>query len=170
MPIPIVTAAYRHLMASGVVSALVADGLLGADPAGGPYESGWAFSGAADNIESSPRNPGGTGKSALVLYSYDHWAAATMFHTLEYPRLHLAIYADCSRDSSGNRVKDDGDARAYEIWQRISPLFHDPGNQIHAFDDLRVISTLEGESLSIDEVPSGDGMMRAHVLYDITLG
>lgn len=163
----LVTAAWRYLMATPVPAALISSGLLGSDPTGGPYARGWVFSGF---LGGDPyRAVEGSGKCAVVLYQYDTWAPATQMHTLRYPRLLLAIYADDTRDTLGNPVTHDAEARVESIYAAVNPLFHDPGNRVRFFDRLRVISTIQGQGLSVMEIPNGDGAVRGTVAYDLTL-
>jgi hypothetical protein len=164
MAIRLVKAAYRYLMASGVPANLVSAGLLGTDPL---YATGWVFSG---DLTGDPfRAVEGTGKCAVVLYSFDHWAPSTQLHTARYPRLNVAIYADVSRDAQGNYTGHDAEDKAEAIYEQINPLFHDAANRVHAFDDLLVVSTLMGNPLSLMDIPDGDGAVRGLVAYDLTL-
>ena len=165
MATQMVKAAWRYLRASGVPAALVAGGLLGVDQT---FPDGWVFSG---DLTGDPyRSVEGTGKCAVVLYTYDAWSAAGAMHTLRYPRLQIAVYADDTRDQLGNPVEHDAELRCEAVHWAIHPLFHDAANRVHAFDDLRVISSVQGSALSVMAIPNGDGAVRGVAAYDITLG
>lgn len=165
MATTLVKAAWRYLHDSGVPASLVSAGLLGVDDV---FPGGWVFSG---DLTGDPyRQVEGTGKCAVVLYSYDAWAPATTMHTLRFPRLQVAVYADDSRDPGGNPLTHDAETRCEAVHLAIHPLFHDPGNRVHAFSDLRVVSTVQGNALSLMAIPNGDGAVRGVAGYDITLG
>jgi hypothetical protein len=161
----LVTSAFRYLMASEQAFRLVQYGVIGADPPGGAFANGWIFSG---DLTGDPyRTVEGTGKCAVVLYTYD----ASQMHTMRYPRLHMAIYADASRTPGTlSPTTHDAQAKAEQVFTALNPLFHDPANRVRSFDGLRVLSTLQGGAFSLSLIPSGDGSIRGDVVYDVTLG
>lgn len=168
MPRPLVTAARRHLMASGIPANLISLGLLGADPSGGAFADGWVFSG---DLTGDPYRPiEGTATSAIVLHSYDDWAPSTLLHTARYPRLRITIYSDVSRDDDGNPSRGhDAENTAESIFLSINPLFHDAANRIHHFDTMPIISTVMGDGLTLMEMPDGDGAVMGTCSYDVTV-
>jgi hypothetical protein len=167
MATPLVKAAWRHVMDSPVPARLIFDGLLGRDPYNGAYPDGWVFSG---DLSGDPYRPvEGTGMCAVVIYTYDHWSPGSDRHTLLFPRLQIAIYADDSRDDNGNPTRHDAEERCVTVYRALRPLFHDAGNQVRQFGTMRVISTLESQSLSLMAIPNGDGAVRGVAAFDVTL-
>jgi hypothetical protein len=157
---------YRYVTIDNadVVTALVTANLLGKDSL---YPTGWVFT--SDSEGKPARDIENSGKCAIVFSSYDSWSPQTRMHTSKFPRLSVHIYADVTRDAQGMPTKQDAEHKAKLVWKAISPLFHDAANRIHAFHDLPVISTIEGQAFSVFPVPNGDGAVRADVSYDLTL-
>ncbi len=163
----LVPAAFRYLLGSAPMQALLTEGVVGRDDPGETWEAGWVFAG--DSTGEPYRDLENTGQCAVVITSYDQWSPATQMHSNEFPRLNLLIYADPGRDSMGNPLAHDAENKVKDVFGRLNSLFHDPGNRIHLFDDLYVVSTLQGGALSIGPVPNGDGLVQGRVSYDVAL-
>ena len=162
---------WRYAMADAGLLALVTAGVIGKDADATPnnaYESGWIFRDIND--QRPPRNVENTGKAAVLFSQVAHWSNQVRHHTTKFPILTVFIFADPTRDASGsNPIAQDAEDKVRRVWREIDRLFHDPANRIHAFDTLRIVSTVEGSPLSILDVPEGDGMVRGTVRYDIIL-
>lgn len=160
----LLVAARRYLVDSGVPTRLISEGLLGSDDL---YPEGWIFQDTADG---SPfRDPENTGTCAIVLDSVDTWAAQNNHNTSTFPRLRITIFADPTRDPAGSPLKYDARVKARKVWEAVNPLFHDAANRVHAFDSLPIVSTLQGGGFSVQDVPNGDGQVRATCGYDLIL-
>lgn len=170
MPIPLIRAAWNYVMDSDIPARLIEQGLLGSDPMDGHhgFENGWVFSGGDENGDPF-RNVAGTGLCAVVLYSADEWAPPANFRSTQYPRLHLVVFADPTRDASGQPIARDAEDKAYTIWRALHPLFHDSANVIHQFGDLAVISTVQGGTWTMMDVPNGDGAVRGDCTYNLQI-
>lgn len=142
---------------------LIAAGDLGKDST---WVDGFVFRTGRDGVPF--RDLEGTGTGAICLYSYDQWATPSALHSSKFPNLHIAIFADVTR-ASGRPVTNDAADRAYRIYDVLHPLFHDSANRISKFDTLPIISTVAGGGFSIDDVPTGDGLMRGDQIYNIHL-
>lgn len=153
----------RYVRQSSAMQELVADGLVGTTD-GIPWVFRPSVSPAPNaNVESS-------GKCALSFLHYDDWAPQSSRNTLVYPTLRMYIFADRSRDENGNPVADDATEKCKQVWDRINPLFHDPGNRIHAFDQFRIVSTLGGsQRLSISPIEDGDGSVEGACSYELVV-
>lgn len=161
-----------YIVNSGVPQQLMASTpqLLGYDPSGGPYDwakGGWVM--GSDPAGNPYRDVESTGLCAIVFYIADEWAAPATFRSAQYPRLHLQVWADPDRDADGSPTQHNAEDKARHIWRLLHPLFHDPANVIHAFDTLRVHSTVQGGTWSIMEVPNGDGSVRGDCTYNLHL-
>ena len=163
MPVPIVRAAWRYLMDSGALTDLVGP-TIGTDAT---WPAGWVFAGDRDG---NPfRAAEGTGKVSVVLFSNDHWSAPGHNHTAQFPLLRVNIFADPDRDAGGQPTKHNAEDKAQAVYDRIRPLFHDAANRVSRFDDLPIISTVEGSSLGLFGVPEGDGTVMGVATYEIAL-
>jgi hypothetical protein len=170
--------AWRYAMADAGLLALVTPNTstvnkltpIGKDPDATPnnaYESGWIFRDIND--QRPPRSVKNTGWASVLLSQYDHWSNQVRHHTTKFPILTVFIFADVTRDGSGSPIAQDAEEKVRRVWKEIDRLFHDAANRIHAFDTLRIVSSVESSPLSILDVPDGDGAVRGTVRYDITL-
>lgn len=159
---------WRYAVADAGLMQLVTDGVIGKDATGGAYEAGWVFRDIGDQLP--PRPVENTSKAAVLFSHVDHWSAQVRHHTTKFPILTVFLFADATRDPSNlNPIQQDAEHKVRVIWKEIDRLFHDSANKIHVFDQLRVVSTVEGSPLSIMDIPDGDGAVRGTVRYDIIL-
>jgi hypothetical protein len=141
---------------------------IGKDPATEAYEAGWVFRDIND--QRPPRTVENTGWVSVLFSHTAHWSNQTRHHTAKFPILTVFIFSDPTRDASNlHPIKQDAEDKVRRVWKEIDKLFHDPANRIHEFDQLRIVSTVEGSPLSIMAMPEGDGMVRGTVRYDIIL-
>lgn len=160
---------WRYATADAGLLALVTDGTIGKDADGGAYDApqGWVFRDIND--QRAPRPIEGTGKASVLFSQFDHWSNQTRFHTSKFPILTVFIFADVTRDGSGSPIAQDAEDKVRRVWREIDRLFHDAANEIHMFDTLRIVSSVESSPLSILDIPDGDGAVRGTVRYDITI-
>lgn len=141
---------------------------IGKDSVGDAFAVGWIFRDIND--QRPPRPVENTGWVSVLFSHTAHWSNQPRHHTSKFPILTVFIFADPTRDASNsNPIKQDSEDKVRRVWKEIDKLFHDPANRIHAFDQLRIVSTVEGSPLSIMDIPGGDGMARGTVRYDIIL-
>lgn len=163
---------WHYAMADAGMQALVTDGIIGKDPHGTlypqtVYTTGWIFRDVGH--QRPARAVESTGKAAVVFSQVNWWSQQVRHHSTKFPILTVFIFADPDRDASGHPLTSDAEDKVRRVWREIDRLFHDPGNRIHTFDDLRIVSTVEGSPLNILPVPDGDGAVRGTVRYDIIL-
>jgi hypothetical protein len=158
--------AYRYLSSSPVFQEQVELGNIGRDL---ENPEGWVWQG--DPGTPPPVVVEGSGKSGIVLSLAGFWSSQNQHNTAQFPRLQLSIYMDCQRDpANGFPVADNASNRAYALYQKLNPLFHDAGNRIHVFDQMPVVSTTQGSAgLAVMDVPDGDNLVRGQVVYNIVL-
>jgi hypothetical protein len=160
--------------------------LLGYDemvnmPTGSLYSQingGWVMGTDADGAPF--RDVETLGTCLVAAFVADEWAQPSLFRSSQYPRLHLQVWSDRTRDGDGQPTGvHDAEDRARAVWRLLHPLFHDPGNVIHAFGGpdptnpsappqyVRVHSTSQGGTWTIMGVPGTDGVVRADCVYNL---
>jgi hypothetical protein len=168
----------RELLLSRAVRRIVADpaftALVGTDIGRDPkvtdaWHGGWVFQGYADD-GGLYRTVEGTGKAAVVLLGRDTWGGPNQHNTAEFPLLRIHVFADCSRNKDGSTAARDQDERCYRVWNVLRPLFHDAANHVEYWDDLRIVSSVVQQDLSLMDVPSGDGLVRGSATVAVVLG
>ena len=133
-----------------------------------PLGGGWVT--GLDSDGAPFRNVETYGTCAVIYFIADEWTQPSLYRSSQYPRLHLQVWADRSRDADGNpNGVHDAEDKARFVWRLLHPLFHDPANVVHAFDALRVHSTVQGGSWSIMDVPGSDGVLRSDCVYNLHL-
>ncbi len=114
---------------------------------------------------------------ACVLLQKGNWTSPNNHNTLKFPRLIVEFWADPDRDSRSNVTlplsAKDKILAAYEFLDKY--LHRVAGGDLWWPDQddsgaVRVISSKRSDELSFYEVPDGDGMMRAQVIYNIVMG
>ena len=132
------------------------------------YGDGWVFQGL-DASGGSYRAVEGTGKCAVSVTARDSWGA-NQHNTQEFPLLRIFIWADATRTVKGAPTSRGADAKAWQVWEVIRPLFHDPGNRTHVWGDLNITSSLVRQDLSIMDMPGTEAAVRGAATIEVALG
>jgi hypothetical protein len=113
----------------------------------------------------------GTGETAAVISRSGSWAGANVYNTVQYPRLGLELYVDPQRDEAKN-VIDPGEAyrRIDAAWQVFDRHLHRPDKGDIRWGTVRTLACIRLGEPNVYPVPSGDGMLRMHTFYAVTVG
>jgi hypothetical protein len=161
-------AAYLRIIGSAAFQALIGVDVGMDDVSTDPWYGGWVFQGLSD--ENAPyRQPEGSGMAAVVVSSRGGWASPNQTNTAHFPLLSVFIFGDCSRDANGNLSQRDAEVRVRRVADVIDPLFHDPANRTHVWGTFPIVSCLRHSELNLQDVPSGDGVVRGELTYEIVI-
>jgi len=111
----------------------------------------------------------GTGKVALVVFRSGAWSAPIR-RSQEYPLLVVDCYADNSRDEDENKVIDDRNDRAYQLYREVDRVLHQVNHFARRWptddeDGLMVIGCHRGSEPTPPVENAGVAMVR--VTYDV---
>lgn len=70
------------------------------------------------------RDVSGTGDLAVVVSLNGSWRET--HQTAQFPRIGITIYADVSRDSSGEVTAEDAEDRIIAAWKQVDAVLHRP--------------------------------------------
>lgn len=141
----------------------------------------WVFRGF-DNIGVPFANVEGTGSSSITLAHTGNWGRKNRGNRVMYPIISVFYHCDVPRDSVINAPRSLG-ARdnCLTLHREMTRLFHiispPPSNQgfmlwgpnRNGQSSLKVISSVAGEELVIDSVPSGDGMIQGRASFELEI-
>jgi hypothetical protein len=158
VPDDLVTAAYKALVSSPDVLAVVGQFPPGSDVAGTPY----IFQrGLYARLE-------GTGSTAIVLSYEGGWTSPVPGSQGVYSRLGVQLYADPVRDAGGN-VTDpvEVERRARAALAAVDRHFHSLDSDVSVWGDLVLVSSSRLIEPVFTPVPDGGGLVFGQVYYGV---
>lgn len=111
----------------------------------------------------------GTGTSAIVVSSRSGWSASR--NGQRFPYLQVEIYSDPDRDPALNpEERQTAREKAEGVFMAVDDVFHIPERGEVQWGSLRILSSLRSGEPDFSEVPDGDGLLRALVRYEVSMG
>jgi hypothetical protein len=112
-----------------------------------------------------------TSKEAAVLQVEGNWTSANNHNSARFPRLHLEVYSDPTRDANRNVVRTDAQDKALSVWEKADRHLHRPGGVDEFWTPLvRVIGStrLDGEP-TFSPLSDTDGVQVLSVYYALSV-